>query len=433
MGWGKRIAVYIAVFAAALTLLYLLLVLSAMIPNAAIEKNMRITARDYLRQQQFVLTDDGRLMNVTDNNADLKWAGICWHMGSGNPFVSALDTGYYDADGYGTAAGLYQSVVRDCPADTGYTRYWHGTAGILRLFHLWTDVQGVKTAGMIVLLALVILNVWLLFRKGYGDLGMCLALAFLLIHPWNLRLSMEYQPCFLVCFLLCPAFVLLEKRGNLYVGMLSVLSGTMTAFFDFLTTETVTLLLPLILVLGMRMMDKRLEGRKQTAILLLECLLCWGLAYAGTFLAKWIAVSIATGENHILPALASAGMRVSGSMVENTAKTLSPLTMGPAANLSALFGGRTQIEPRRIFAGLALSATVLVLLYRRYSTWRPIVKGTGFVLALGSVVLLRYVLLANHSYLHSFFTYRALISTLLAILTAMMLNLRPKRSRGGRR
>lgn len=433
MSGGKRTLIYMAVCLAAVALLYFLLVLSALIPNSAIAENMRLSAREYLTQPSHAYSDGGRLMTVTDNNADLNWMGISWHMGNGNPFVAVLDTGYYDADGYGVAAGLYQSIARGNPMNTEYTRYWHGTAAVLRLLHLWTDAQGIKIIGMAVLLVLVLLTVGLLFRRGHGDLGMCLTLAFVLIHPWNLRLSIAYQPCFLICFLLCPIFLLLEKKGDFPLAVLSVISGVLTAFFDFLTTETVTVLLPLILVLSVRMMDKRLGDRKQTFRFLVECLLCWGLSYAGTFLIKWVAVSLATGENHILLALASAGRRVGGAVTEDTAQTLSPLTMGLGANFSVLFGGRDRIEPARVFIGLALSGAVLVWLYRRHSTWRPILKGTGFILLLGGLVLLRFVLLANHSYLHAFFTYRAMISPILAILAAMMLNLRPQRNRGMRR
>ena len=49
----------------------------------------------------------------------------------------------------------------------------------------------------------------------------------------------------------------------------------------------------------------------------------------------------------------------------------------------------------------------------------------------GLMVLLRFGFLANHSYLHSFFTYRALVSTILAVLSALAINLRPvKKGRG---
>lgn len=73
---------------------------------------------------------------------------------------------------------------------------------------------------------------------------------------------------------------------------------------------------------------------------------------------------------------------------------------------------------------MALSALVY-----EYRTRETACRGTGFILSLGMLVLLRYGVLANHSYLHAFFTYRALLSLILAILTAAMLNLRPKRKK----
>jgi ABC-type uncharacterized transport system permease subunit len=84
-----------------------------------------------------------------------------------------------------------------------------------------------------------------------------------------------------------------------------------------------------------------------------------------------------------------------------------------------------------IFITLIIIAVLIIVVYRIYRVRRKLRPGTGFLLMLGSVVLLRFGLLANHSYMHSFFTYRALASTILAILVAMLINLQ-SRKKGGR-
>jgi len=41
---------------------------------------------------------------------------------------------------------------------------------------------------------------------------------------------------------------------------------------------------------------------------------------------------------------------------------------------------------------------------------------------LGSVILVRYLVLNNHSYLHAFFTYRGMISLIMAMFSIVILN-----------
>ena len=261
---NRRYMVYIAVFSALLLLLYLLLVFTAAIPNSAMKKQMRNSAVYISNEDAYVFSADGQQQNITDNLADQMWLNIGWHMGNGNPFVSALNTRYYDGEKYGPPLGLFLSVMQGDAANTDYTRYWHGTAGLIRVLHLFTDIQGIKIVGMVCLALLIGRTLWVLIRAGHWDLGLCLLISLLLVQIWNLRLSMEYQPCFLICFALCPAFLRAEKQGNFYLNLLAIVSGTLTAFFDFLTTETVTILIPLILVIAIRSRECRLGSPKKT-------------------------------------------------------------------------------------------------------------------------------------------------------------------------
>jgi hypothetical protein len=429
----KRIRQYrthILIYTVLILSLYLFMVLMASIPNGAIEDHMRSSARCYANADRYAFTESGSFQNVTDNHADLLWLNISWQMGTGNPFISALDTKYFDGLKYGDAAGLYLTVTKGAEANTAYTRYWHGTAGILRLLHLFTDVRGAKTIGIAALLLLVLATMRQLFRHGHQDLGLCLAASLCLVQAWNLRLSVEYLPSFLICFALCPAFLQLERHGDPYVSYLSVVSGTLTAFFDFLTTETVAILIPLILMIAIRSKERRLGSPMKTFHLLLRCGLCWIVAYGVTFLLKWTAVSLATGANHFTLALDSAAKRVDGTVVAGLIRKKPGMFMSVGANLSAFFQGTSRTEYLQVIAKLAVMTAVLFGVYRLYQIRRSLRPGTMFLLMLGSVVLLRFALLANHSFMHAFFTYRALASTTLAILSAMVINLRRTKKAG---
>jgi hypothetical protein len=421
---------YIAVFSVLLLGLYLLTVLCVTVPNRAITRHMLESAVYISNEDPYVFPEDGKYQNITDNLADQMWLNIGWHMGSGNPFISALDTRYYDGMEFGPPVGLFLSVTRGYEANTDYTRYWHGTAALMRVLHLFTDLQGIRIMGMVCLIVLIARTVMSLVKYGHWDLAVCLLVSLLGVQVWSLRLSVEYLPCFLICFGLCPAFVQLEKQGDVYLNILCVISGTLTAFFDFLTTETVTVLIPLILVIAIRSRESRLGSPKKVAKTLMFCGLCWGLAYAGTFLVKWCAVSLVTGENHFLAAMQSVNQRIDGVVVEGSLHKAPGVLMPIVSNLTVLFDGTSRTEYRQVISGLILFGFPTLVACRLYQVRRKPRPGTAFLLVLGSVVFLRYGILANHSYLHSFFTYRALVSTILSVLAAMVLNLQPGRKKG---
>lgn len=421
-----RTAGLLGVFAVLLIALYLFMVFSAAIPNEAIRENMIASARYELTVPSYELPENGRLQQVADHHADQIWLNIAWQMGEGNPFVSALDTKYYDGGSFGEAAGLHQAVTRGQAPNRSYTRYWHGGAACLRVLHLWTDIQGIKTLGLLCLLLGVSVTVWMLIRQQHGKLALCLIAALMAVQAWQMRLSAEYQPCFLICFFLCPAFLALEKHGDTPLAMLSVTAGVMTAFFDFLTVESITILVPLILVTAVRCMDGRLGSPKENASLVLDCLCCWGVAYGSTFAVKWVCVSELAGGSHILAALQSAGERLGGSVLVKGVERDPGALLSIGANLSALFGAAERTDYGRVLLGLLLVAAVVYVLSRMCRIRRGGRRGTGMILGLGAIVLVRYGLLANHSYLHAFFTYRALLSTILAVLTALVMNYHPR-------
>ena len=429
MKQGRHIIGYTVVFTGLLFALYLMMALFATLPNAAIQNNMRSSAKYFINADSYAFSEDGLFRNITDNYADQIWTNIGWHMGYGNPFVSVLDTKYYDSDQHDTAVGLHLAVTREQEANVKYSRYWHGTAGLIRFLHLFTNIRGIKWIGMLCLLLLIGKTLLVLCRSGYWDLSLCLLVSLFGIQIGNLRLSAEYLPSFLVCFGLCPAFLRAEKKGDFHLNTVAIVSGTLTAFFDFLTTETVAILIPLILIVAVRSKERRLGSPRQVLRMLLGCGFCWLAAYVGTFSVKWIAVSVITGENHILAALDSFGNRVNGVItVEETMRHAGPL-MAIGANFSVLFEGNGLTEFRQATAHLTAFVLAGFLIYRLYRVRKKRHPGTGFLLFLGGIVFLRFGILANHSYMHAFFTYRALASTILAMLSAMVINLQQNRGR----
>lgn len=418
------------VFAAVLLALWAALVASAAIPNERIYDNMLSSALYFKDKSPYVYESQMRL--VQDNYADVILLNVVWNMGSGEPFTSALDTAYFDGnDGtndYGENWGFYCAVEGAAP-NTDYSRYWHGMAAVIRPFMLFTDIGGIKLIGMIAAFVLLALNAALLLKKRQFFAAGALVAAFLCVHVWNIGISLEYQPAVLVTLALLPFCIIMERNDGA-LSIISVISGVMIAFFDFLTCETLTILIPLLIVFIIRKQEKRLPALKDSVLLTVKCGAAWLLSYAGTFLVKWTAASIVTGENKFVTALASVEERFVGG-----AEQLSPVEqffLAPAANISTLFGGYERVEWGVIAAGLVISVLLLGAVFYLFRSREKFDRSfTLIMLILGALPFARFFLLNNHSYLHEFFTYRALASSILALFAGIWytLDFRPKKKK----
>ena len=418
----KRIAGHIGLFCGLLAVLYLALVCSAMIPNEALKDNFKKSADSYRDVAPFHFYNGEKWSGIADNYADAILLNVAWHVGKGNPLAASIDTGYYDGGEDGLKQGLLLSVTENAEANVDYTRYWHGSILFLRPLLLFMDVNGVKNLGLGVILLLLGLTMAVLIRKKHADIAVLLAVSMVMVQVWNLRLSLEYQPVFLLTYVLCPLYLWLEKKGDQWLTLLSVAAGTAVAFFDFLTTETLTLLLPLILVVAVRTKEGRLSPMRESLRLLVTCGICWGLSYAGAFLVKWIAASLVTGENSFLLALSSAAERIGGE-VALEADPPESIFSAPAANLTVIFGGTLRVEVGRALVGLFLYMGILGSVWYLFRKKEGKREASILLLLLGAVVFLRYLVLNNHSYLHEFFTYRTLAAPILASLLILWLNI----------
>ncbi|MBE7037279.1 MAG: hypothetical protein E7404_00020 [Ruminococcaceae bacterium] len=418
----RNLLIYTTAFFFTITFLYLLLFLSALIPNELITPNMQKSAEIYKTREAFEFNEKNVLNSVGDNYADSILLGISYNMGRGNPFVSTINTRYHKGDSIGENYGFYITVTENAKPDTDYTRYFHGSAMIVRVLHILGDVNLVKNINFVIILLLIFLTIIILCRRKYYDIVLALILSLLMVKFYNIRLSIEYQSTFLICFIMCPLYILFEKKSDVYIISLSVIGGVATAFFDFLTTETITILLPLMLIVSIRAKEERLFSYKEVFLFLIKCLVAWGIAYVGTFLLKWTVASLVTGNNEFSLALSSVAERFGGKvLLKEKPKTIFSSVM---ANFSMLVK-----SAKREYSNKALIC-VLSFLMIIFSVWyltkskRKNKKVFILLISLGVLPILRFFVLNNHSFLHCFFTYRALFVSVFAILMSAFLNMK---------
>lgn len=293
-----------------------------------------------------------------------------------------------------------------------YSRYWHGYLLFLKpvfLFCTFGYIRMLNLFAQMLLTGYLLMKLFTNFGKGY-----CFAyfITYLFLNPVSLSMSFQYSTMFyLMTFF---SMVVLLKwdciRKKLNYLWLFLAAGIATAFFDCLTYPMVSLGIPFIVLLLKLNQDGMLCSFREAACQKLFASTCfWGIGYGGMYFGKWVIATLLTNENVIATAINQAKYRASYHTVAGEGgRAITPLS-AISRNLQIIAH-----EPTIIILGILL----IVLAYRLY-VYR---KDASLKSALGKSLLLTsllpflwYAVLCNHSYVHSWFTYREMAIFVFAV------------------
>lgn len=424
-----------------------LLTLVNLIPQAALQKNMERSAEYFNEHKLFENLWENHNSTMVDNYADCILTNIIYSIDSTHPFRSMIKASYYStgmenvnvslarlvgSGGGEAAAGLLAEDSVD------YFRYWHGSMVLLRPLFVLFSIQGVRAAVFILLLALTGLLLYRLIKYGSRATAVILLIGMVAVNAGMTAFCIEYVTTWPVLMVLLLTIERWERcnasMGNASLGSASpdrltderymrlfLIGGMVTCFVDFLTTETITLTVPLIMLYLLRAGKKEIRSFRKEACFIIKCALCWGISYAVMFLGKWLLSAILLGGEAFGEAWEKAALRIGGTVTSdntNLGQILSLVTQLSGTlwrNLHALFAFPADVSNRMVYltaAGVAAVLFAFWYLKRQSGCNKTLI---GILLLLGAIPYGRYLVLRNHSYLHYFFTYRAQLATVMAV------------------
>lgn len=286
-----------------------------------------------------------------------------------------------------------------------YPRYWHGST----FFARWVLFFCGRYANLQLFLfytssMAIFVLFYLLCKRKKAALAICLFVSMLLLKSYLTQFSIHLCMSFAISIL--AAIVSLFVTSRKKMGLLFFITGSLTAYFDLMTTPLLTLGIPLLVVLS----DKKNDENTLSAIIkeIMIIVLLWGLGYSFTWVFKWILATWLTGTNVLADALSISKYRINGDVGAEIAGR-SSITVWDSlyANLS------------KCPLGLILPI-VLVLAITACFAFNK--KGVKMAVACAFVSLfpiLYYIVIANQTYVHCWFTYRALIVTVSGVLMAL--------------
>ena len=416
----------------------LFLVLSAKVSKESIQENMEESAA-YLCEDivfPYMESDDVK-PSCIDRYADSILLNIAYNFEPDNSIKSVMESSYYYTNYQNENRNLSDAVNKGQAKNHQYLRYWHGSAGVMRILHTFLNIKQIYIWHGILFVLLFAILTFLLVRAKCTVYAVLLGLSLVAVSIWYVPFSLEYTWTFLCMFVFSIIAVIMAGKGkDKYMGIVFLLSGMMTIFLDFLTTETVTLMIPLMLTLIIR--KKRAEGistpvkaakKTQTKsfgivsfdkhsikgeiIYSIKSAVLWGIGYAGMWAMKWITASIVLGEN-VMPF-------VTGHIEERMAGDLADMSLIPylwlaiRRNVTCLFPLDYGLTGA-IIAGVVF-VVILYFVYvyhKKKIDWKYII----LFLVLGLVPYIRFLVMRNHSVLHYFFVHRALCISVFACLVS---------------
>ena len=276
-----------------------------------------------------------------------------------------------------------------------YARYWHGYTLPLRLLLCVLDVANLQMVLYFAQLALLCLVLCMMKSRGLGLLIPGFFLSYFLLMPFSMSICLQYVPVSMLMLIACVLILRWDEdiaRAVTLPAFFAVL-GVLTNYLDLLTFPMVSLGFPLVLLLALRM--RRGEGGWSLFLLTALCGCSFALGYGGMWALKWIFTGLVFGWHSLWGIFTQITLRSSsnggeisriGVLMENLnvilAKKSYLLLIGLSGLLTLLPTAKALIKIRR----MDLRALNLLLPAAAVAVW--------------------YLVMANHSYDHTYFTYR---------------------------
>lgn len=402
---------YIGIFLITVLVLFLLLILTAKIPKEKITDNLKESLQFFKDNRGIEMLSSRREYRYIHYYADSILLNIIYGIDSDNTVKSVLEAKYYETIRADVNNDFIKVVEQDLEPNQEYLRYWHGSMAILRPLLVFFNMEQIYLMNKVALWGLAAALLILLFFKS-KKVAIIYVISMVLIAFQYVPMCFEYSWTFYIMFIASIIAIICDKRsrGNSWLYKLFFVTGIVTCYLDFLTTEIITVLVPLLLVIYIRKEENRITGFKETfKFICISCVL-WFCGYGLMWFAKWIIASLVLGINAMEYVKDNLLLRINGLQGMPNHKILYEYVI--SENFYTLYPINI-LKKKTVTTVMYVVLGILLLVF----DWKNIKKKwfalLTFLISLAPYV--RYLILANHSYRHSFFTFRSQIITIIGL------------------
>lgn len=401
---------YTILFIILLLILFGIFTLVAKIPRECIENNIKQSVNFYKDKQGIEKLKKKRDYTFIHYYADSMLLNIIYCMDSNHPIKSIMWANYFEKVKIDTNRDFIDLVENKKEPNEQYIRYWHGSIIILKPLLTIFNIEQIYSLNIFIMYLLALLLFVFLIRKS-KKIAILYIISMIMIYFPIVPYCLEYSWTFYIMFITSIIAISIEKRGNKGLYNLFFISGILTCFLDFLSTEIITIFVPLLLVFAIRKKENRLPNYKKCLVFFAKVSIIWIIAYIAMWLAKWTLASIILNINAIEYVKDNAILRINGLQRIESKKRM---------YLGALFKNFHNLYPlnnikniSKLWKYVGIFFAIVLVSFDCKN-----IKNKSFsllMLIIGIIPYIRYLVLANHSYKHAFFTFRDQMITIIAL------------------
>lgn len=388
-----------------------------MLPTGRMKGHVANSAETFNYEEIYPEIMQGYRSSVLDNYTDALMYATAIHPGSGDVLQDAMKNCRYEDSGSTMVQSLndYANDVagkEDVRYEMAYPRYWHGYLVILKPLLLFFDIGEIRMFNMIIQGVLLLFQIYLIDRKFGARYTVPVGMMVAVLNPVVLPLSLQYSWVYYVAMISADILLCMKDpfEGKKYL-FLFLAAGAATSYMDLLTYPLITLGVPAVL-LFLADYEKKWQIRFVHAV---EITMCWGVGYAVMWVGKWVVAWLFGVSDMFADVFGEIGIRLSQTGEANEVLNAG---MVLARNVGVI------AKWPYVFLLLLFLIVCVILWYKNrggYFRKQKFLNSLPYVLMI-VLPLMWLVLLANHSWVHSRYTYRELAVTVMAV-SAMILKL----------
>lgn len=351
--------------------------------------------------------------------SDERSLNIVYCLDSEHPLKSIMEAKYYkeETDTKNIIHSLKGAIENGGQGNQEYLRYWHGNIIILRPLLIFFNINQIYYifAGIMIILTVIIFAI--LIKKRQYLLLLATIVGYIMVAINYVPFCVEYVFSFFIMQIVCIIALLIKKYNVLFF-----ITGMLTCFFDLLSTEIITLFVPMLYILMLKYKSNEINDIKKLIKELFTWAILWLLGYCLMWGAKWLLASIILNINALDYVIDEAVNRVNGKVGNYTTRYV--IWNALALNIKTIYPFFMIKNTATVVCIIASIIIATILLMKRDK------KSIAILLIFIGIALMpyiRYLILYNHSFVHSVFTFRDQLITIIALIVGIGISIDKKR------
>lgn len=419
MKFWRTVKRYLIVYISLVIIFTVSLTIVCALPSGYIKTNIIKSVYLFEIEGDYPLVGGYQASYMLDNFTDSYMINIIYNIDSSKPLDAALRDVYYTKElpgitGTNRTQLLKSQIENNEPGNQNMLKYWNGFVVFIRPLLILFTYSDIRTILEIVFLFLFSTISILLYKKISIIATFAFASSMAFINFSIVPLSIQFSNIFAITFIFIIILLLIPDISIEKVTLLFFIAGASTCFVDLFSLPLFTFGLPAVVLMIIRRRQIPISSLKSDIIYLLFLGFSWMMGYALLWVSKWLLASIVFNDNVFLEGFNSILYRTSS--VPSQLNNDTPLAIyAIASNLEYLLGYSRPIYWLLVYIVPGLFLIVFIF-------WHKKIRNLGSSLIfifLASLPYLWYIVVANHSAVHVFITYRLQGVTIMAVFCAM--------------